>query len=306
MGKRKTRYFEKTATLLWIPHDSTKPLPIRLSLPFFHFLLLVAAALFGYCFYVLSTDIRYRAAVLERAKYRKEYERFTRELKEHKEMMIRMAGLERQLREMLELKEPKKLFARNAMGGPTEKDAEDLSRHVMNTSDSLLFQQVKQQVQAVHRQAEEQARHFREIQNYVSREQSKLAATPSLWPVKGWVTSGFGNRASPLTGEPGRHLGVDIANEPGTPIRVTADGVVTYAGWQSGYGRVVVVEHGFGFSTRYGHCDRVKVKVGDRVRRGDIIAYMGSSGRSTGSHVHYEVRVNGVPVNPERYLPPLD
>ena len=109
---------------------------------------------------------------------------------------------------------------------------------------------------------------------------------------------------NPLTGEPGRHMGVDIANEVNTPIHATADGLVTYAGWESGYGRVVVVEHGYGFSTRYGHCNRLEVKVGDEIKRGQVIGYMGSTGMSTGSHCHYEVRIHGVPVDPIPYLPP--
>jgi len=81
---------------------------------------------------------------------------------------------------------------------------------------------------------------------------------------------------------------------------------VVYAGWENGYGRVVVIEHGYGFSTRYGHCSSVDVKVGDEVKRGQIISYVGSSGRSTGSHLHYEVRIHGIPVDPEKYLPEID
>jgi murein DD-endopeptidase MepM/ murein hydrolase activator NlpD len=101
-------------------------------------------------------------------------------------------------------------------------------------------------------------------------------------------------------------MGVDIANEVNTPIRATADGIVTYAGWESGYGRLVAIEHGYGYSTRYGHCARIDVKVGDEVSRGEIIGYVGSTGRSTGSHVHYEVRIHGMPVDPEKYLPKVD
>jgi murein DD-endopeptidase MepM/ murein hydrolase activator NlpD len=99
---------------------------------------------------------------------------------------------------------------------------------------------------------------------------------------------------------------VDIANETNTPIRSTADGMVTYAGWQTGYGRVIVVEHGFGYSTRYGHCSRLEVSVGQDVKQGQVLGYLGSTGRSTGSHVHYEVRIHGVPVNPEKFLPEVD
>ncbi len=115
-------------------------------------------------------------------------------------------------------------------------------------------------------------------------------------------TSPFGNRRHPVTGGVRMHDGVDFAAPVGTDIHTTADGVVTYAGWQSGYGRIVKIRHEFGVETRYAHLSRIRVKKGQKVSRGDHIGDMGNSGRSTGSHVHYEVRVNGKPVNPMTYI----
>ncbi|MTJ04308.1 MAG: M23 family peptidase [Sediminimonas qiaohouensis] len=115
-------------------------------------------------------------------------------------------------------------------------------------------------------------------------------------------TSPFGNRRHPVTGGNRMHDGVDFAAPIGTDIFATADGVVTYAGWQSGYGRIVKIRHEFGVETRYAHMSRIRVKKGQKVSRGDHIGDMGNSGRSTGSHVHYEVRVNGKPVNPMTYI----
>lgn len=125
---------------------------------------------------------------------------------------------------------------------------------------------------------------------------------PSLWPVEGRLMSHFGMRSDPFSGEGAFHAGVDISAELGTPVRATADGVVTRVGWESGYGKLVVVEHGNGFETYYAHLSRFDVMEGMEVRRGTIVGRSGSSGRSTGAHLHYEVRMNGTAVNPHRYL----
>jgi murein DD-endopeptidase MepM/ murein hydrolase activator NlpD len=126
--------------------------------------------------------------------------------------------------------------------------------------------------------------------------------TPSLWPVVGTLTAGFGERLDPFSGEGAFHTGVDISSQYGTAVRATADGVVTGAEEHVGYGRLVVLDHGFGVTTFYGHLSAFNVTPGQRVNRGDVIGYVGVSGRSTGPHVHYEVRINGAPVNPMRYL----
>lgn len=115
-------------------------------------------------------------------------------------------------------------------------------------------------------------------------------------------TSAFGSRRDPITGSRSGHDGIDLAGPRGTPISSTADGVVTHAGWLGGYGRAVKVRHGFGFETLYAHMDKIHVKVGDRIARGDQIGDMGNTGRSTGTHLHYEVRVGGKPVNPMTYI----
>jgi len=127
-------------------------------------------------------------------------------------------------------------------------------------------------------------------------------AAPNLWPVEGTVTGSFGERIDPFNGEGAFHSGVDISTSFGTPVVAPADGVVVYADFLGGYGRAVVVEHGRGISTRYGHLANFAVISGQHVHRGDTIGYVGLSGRSTGPHLHYEVRINDTPVNPHKYL----
>jgi murein DD-endopeptidase MepM/ murein hydrolase activator NlpD len=129
-----------------------------------------------------------------------------------------------------------------------------------------------------------------------------LTSTPTLWPVIGHLTGTFGERMDPFSGEGAFHTGVDISSQYGDGVRVSADGVVIEAGDHAGYGRLVVVDHGFGVTTYYGHLSSFNVLVGQQLRRGDTIGNVGVSGRSTGPHVHYEVRINGAPGNPMRYL----
>ena len=131
---------------------------------------------------------------------------------------------------------------------------------------------------------------------------ARLAKAPTLWPVEGQITGSFGERIDPFNGEGAFHSGVDISSTYGHPVLAPADGTVTFADTMTGYGRMLVIEHGNGISTRYGHLSGFAVASGQTVQRGDIIGYVGLSGRSTGPHLHYEVRIHDAPVNPYKYL----
>lgn len=141
-----------------------------------------------------------------------------------------------------------------------------------------------------------------ELLELLSDRQSLLRATPSILPTRGWITSAFGYRTSPMSGDPMFHQGLDIAAAPGTPVHAPADGVVSYVDYDSGYGKLVSIDHGYGIVTRYGHNSQVFVTQGQRIKRGDMIAQVGNTGRSTGPHLHYEVRLNDVPVDPANYI----
>ncbi|MFZ2084158.1 MAG: M23 family metallopeptidase [Candidatus Sulfotelmatobacter sp.] len=127
-------------------------------------------------------------------------------------------------------------------------------------------------------------------------------AAPNLWPVEGQVTGSFGERIDPFNGEGAFHSGVDISSNFGHPVIAPADGVITFADFMGGYGKAIMMDHGHGISTRYGHLSGFAVTPGQHVHRGDTIGYVGLSGRSTGPHLHYEVRINDTPVNPYKYL----
>jgi murein DD-endopeptidase MepM/ murein hydrolase activator NlpD len=141
-----------------------------------------------------------------------------------------------------------------------------------------------------------------EIKDYLRIQKDIYLATPRGFPVQGNVTSGYGSRTDPMTGTIHFHSGMDISSSPGNPVRATAEGVVSHSGWSPNSGFVVVLEHGCGYSTVYAHNRKNTVRVGQKVAMGEIVGYVGSTGKSTGPHVHYEVWRNGKNVNPQEFL----
>jgi murein DD-endopeptidase MepM/ murein hydrolase activator NlpD len=141
-----------------------------------------------------------------------------------------------------------------------------------------------------------------ELQKFLEKQKTLLASTPSIWPAKGWVTSRFGYRTSPFTGRREFHKGIDISARKNAPIVSPADGIVSKIEWHRGYGQVLTVNHGYGVVTKYAHLAKPLVKRGQYVKRGETVALVGSTGRTTGCHLHYEVHLNGVPINPLRYI----
>ncbi len=141
-----------------------------------------------------------------------------------------------------------------------------------------------------------------DVRYMVEQRNALAAATPSIWPAHGWLTSRMGSRRDPVTGGDDFHAGLDIAGEKGQPIYATAAGRVSQAGYQGAYGNLVVVDHGFGLETKYGHLSSFTVKPGQNVKRGDVIGRLGATGRATGYHLHYEVRANGRLLNPLQLL----
>ncbi len=141
-----------------------------------------------------------------------------------------------------------------------------------------------------------------ELWEMLSDRQSLLSATPYIKPARGPIGSRFGYRVDPINGKQKMHAGVDIVASPGTPVRAPADGVVSFAGWDDQFGKLVSIDHGYGVLTRYAHNSQIYVQVGQKVSKFDVISATGNTGRSTGPHLHYEVRVNGIPVNPMNYI----
>ena len=188
-----------------------------------------------------------------------------------------------------------------AVGGGTL----ELSKALQGSEEaetSALLQRLVQDLERLEREIALRGESLQAVQEYLTKQKDRLAATPSLWPTEGQVTSRFGPRTSPFTGQPQHHTGVDIAAPPGTPVRAPAAGIVTFAGPLPGYGNVLVLTHGFGFKTFYGHNQRNVVGKGQAVTRGQQIATVGNTGYSTGAHLHYEVLLNDTPHDPLKYI----
>ena len=208
--------------------------------------------------------------------------------------MLRVEALGRRLTDVARLGKSEFDFDRQpAQGGPA-------APVVGEPLGSLDFIQALDDMET---QIDDRARQLEVIEQVLSRRELKNAVSPAGRPVaKGWLSSYYGKRADPFTGRQAMHKGLDFAGKLGSGVVATAEGVVTWAGKRYGYGQLVEINHGNGYSTRYGHCKEILVQVGEKVSPGQKIALMGSSGRSTGPHVHYEVLKNGRQVNPTRYV----
>lgn len=199
-----------------------------------------------------------------------------------------------------------------SIGGPEGTDEEEgfeaelswesLRAQERRWLEHLSLDDLKENIEQFAQGLELEERSLSELEEYLGERKDLVAATPSIWPTRGWVASGFGYRVSPFTGKRQWHRGVDIATSKGTVIVAPADGVVTFAGLKSGYGKTFVVDHGFGIKTKYGHTSEIYVSPGDFIKRGDVVAKVGSTGRSTGPHLHYEVWVSGVPLDPLDFI----
>jgi murein DD-endopeptidase MepM/ murein hydrolase activator NlpD len=190
---------------------------------------------------------------------------------------------------------PERVRAR-AMGGAS--DASALAGPVLNSavaSPDTAFGVVKDLLGAIEARLDS-------VRSGVEKRQALAAATPSIWPIAGWLSSGFGNRRDPFTGGGDFHPGLDISADQGQAVVAPADGEVTTAAYNGNYGNLIVIDHGFGITTRYAHLSRYAVLPGQKVQRGETIGYVGSTGRSTSPHLHYEVLVNGQLTNPLRLL----
>jgi len=157
-------------------------------------------------------------------------------------------------------------------------------------------------IASLENEAHRQESSLRELSEYFEDQKSMLASTPSIWPTQGWVTSDFGVRHDPYNEDRSMHQGLDISTPHGQPVQTPSDGTVVFNGSEGGYGKVLVIDHGYGVKTRYAHLSETVVRLGERVARGQKVAAVGNTGRSTGPHLHYEVRVNGIPENPRKFI----
>lgn len=187
------------------------------------------------------------------------------------------------------------------IGGTPEMSTVNLDELGKKTHKEQL-EQMSQELDTLKSEAARQESGMKRLTEYFEHRNSILSSTPSIWPVRGFITSEFGRRTSPIYGTQQFHQGLDIANATGTPVVAPANGTIAEAGYSSGYGRYIKIQHGYGMVTLYGHLSKSLVHGGQRVKKGERIGNVGNTGSSTGPHLHYEVLINGVPTNPRRYI----
>lgn len=226
---------------------------------------------------------------------------FALNLLDYKRQMFLLRDLDTKLRRAVSLGPRDKAQQLLGIGGPDELGLQNLTA-LGEKKQAEALKEMSEELSQLKGAASKQEASLQVLIEYFEDKRSLFASTPSIWPVRGWVTSRFGTRLSPFSGILKAHEGMDIAAQTGTPVVSAADGVVVKAGFGTGYGNMVEISHGYGIKTLYAHNSRLNVKAGQRVKRGEVIAYAGDSGSSTGPHLHYEVRLNGLPVNPAKYL----
>ncbi len=259
-------------TMMIVPHSKSRPLKLRV--PLAALVMLVVLWGFGMC-YVFSIGVR----AAEYSEMSKKFSYLSGRFQEMRTTISSLETAEVEFRRLFALKSKKMVL-------------EAVSTTEMGDLDPELLR--KQMADAMASVAE--------IKQYIKEERNAYFARPLGWPVSGALSSGFGRRADPKTGEQAFHFGVDIRVPSGTPVKATADGIVSVSGWMSGNGNIVAIEHGHDFSTAYAHNSQNLVKVGQRVKRGDTIALSGATGKITGPHVHYEVWKRGAPTDPIAFL----
>ena len=235
---------------------------------------------------------------------RKQIQEFASEINSLKGHLLTLNNFEKKIRIIANIEKTDDSNNIFGVGGSIPEDL-DARLPLMEKHNSLM-RDMHEQIDELNRASIHQKGEFESLLKSLEDQQNLLASTPAIRPIsrgeKSWVTSSFGFRRSPFTGQREFHQGFDISTRKGTTILATAEGVVTFAGKKGLLGNTIIIDHGHGMVTRYGHCSKFLKKRGEKVKRWEPIALVGNTGRSTGPHVHYEVHLNGIPVNPYKYI----
>lgn len=294
-------------TVLVIPHADFPLMRGRLSVSFLLFGVFMWSALTIWAGFLAGRHVDYWITKADNTVIRSKMHYMAKEMEKSREMLDMVDSTDKQLRILLGMGERDEILKSiRGLGGPSAAERVGLSR-LLTTAQRIPQPKIRESAQFLREESRRRLASYQEIAWYLTNQRNLRDSTPSVYPTDGRITSGFGYRFSPFQRRTGLHRGqfhegIDIANKPDTPIAATADGKVRYAGWRGGFGMVVLIDHGFGYSTLYGHTSKVVVKPGAEIVRGQLIAYMGTTGRSTGHHLHYEVWRHGKPVNPLKYL----
>jgi len=287
----------------------------KTSIRLVSFFLVACLVFFGYVIYdyfqlkkttlhLKNRETHLTGELAEIQNQRKQIQEFANEINSLKSKLVALNNFETKIRIIANIEKTDDSNNIFGVGGSVPEDL-DAGLPLMEKHNSLI-RDMHEQIDVLSRASIHQQNEFESLLKSLEDQQNLLASTPAIRPIsrgeKSWVTSSFGFRQSPFTGQREFHQGYDISAREGTPVLATADGVVIFVGRKGLLGNTIIIDHGHGMISRFGHCQKFLKKRGEKVKRWEPVALVGNTGRSTGPHVHYEVRLNGIPVNPTKYI----
>jgi murein DD-endopeptidase MepM/ murein hydrolase activator NlpD len=294
-------------TLLILPKKDSSAKKISLSstlvkgVSIFVMGLLLFVMYFSYDYIHIRRDqVELKRLKLQTVEQRKQIDGLVAKVDQFSIKMDELKQFDKKIRIMAKLVTGRDKEQLLGLGGPGNEENRLRSR--MAADDKTMIAGIDRHVDRLMDDAMSREQSFTTLLTHLQEKKSLLAVTPSSWPVLGWVTSEFGRRISPFGNGTEFHKGIDIATRFGRPIQAPADGIVAEVAYQHDLGQMVRIDHGHGVSTSYGHLSKAAVRVGTTIRRGDRIGLVGNTGSTTGAHLHYTVMLNGVPVNPRKYM----
>ncbi|MCG3205976.1 MAG: hypothetical protein KCHDKBKB_02702 [Elusimicrobia bacterium] len=301
-------------TLMIVPHGSSRPRQINIHLSMILLITFTWATITFWGTYLSAQHVDYWRTEVTNQAMKMKIKYLLAQMDKSREYLDEVKTVDAQLRDLLQYqnqtavitneKPPQEIKSQSAdgTGGPTMVDANNLARIMQSVGPDISWPTLIQKVGSMKTEAQDRLKSFDDLSDWIDTQRRLFRATPRGWPYQGPLTSKYGERNSPFNGSFEFHPGIDIKGPHGAPVRATADGVVRLASWNGGYGNLVLIQHEFGFSTRYAHNSRLLVKPGEKVKRGQIIALMGTTGKSSGVHCHYEVWRYNIRKNPISYL----
>ncbi len=298
---------KRKITIMLIPHGKIKPLKMSISLLFLGICMVSWTSLTLWAGYLASRHIDYIKTKADNQIMKIRLVFFANQLEKTKNVIEKVRNNDDRIRSLLSLNSKQSIIEEDILqnpgeGGPTLAQANALSVILSGNMDKIDYKFLARQTYRINKEYDYIRTSYGEIMSHIKQQRSLFMAIPRGWPCEGRIASPYGFRYNPFFKSKDFHSGLDIANVKNTPIHATANGRVIFAGWQSGYGYIAVIDHGYNYRTAYAHNAKLLVKSGQYVHRGDIIAKMGSTGSATGSHVHYEVHYKGKTVSPVAYL----
>lgn len=285
----------KFFTLMILPHDSTSVKKINLTSNWFKIFAIISIIFWMSSLFMFFNYFNLKNKVVNlkevdhiNTRQKIEMENLNTKVQFLETQLSRLQNIDLKVRELVNLEVT--ASGVNFAGGVSSVKGENMAKVLTEKADAL------------EKEIKVREKSLSELVEYLEDRKSLFMATPSLWPARGFITSEFGWRKDPVTRVGEFHEGIDISSPYGSQVKAAAEGIVIISGPDGGYGKAVVIDHGYGIVTRYAHLSRSFVVVGQKIRKGAVIGAVGNSGKSTGPHVHYEVRIDGMPVNPLKYL----